>query len=253
VAIDKLTIDTPEQVHLEFALADIGSRFMAKFGDTVIQVVLIVALIIIYEIFGRASLFELSGVRLWVTAILWFIAFSIYWGYFAVFEALWNGQTPGKRWAGIRVIKETGRPITACEAIARNLMRAVDGFPGIYAVGIITMLLNPRNRRLGDFVAGTIVVHDRKREESQLFFNTPERTEHNPFHAERLTAQEIALIETFLARRLDIPPDVRRQNGIRIAGMIADKLGIEPSARPADNENFLELVVRQFRNTARFR
>ena len=52
---------------------------------------------------------------------------------------------------------------------------------------------------------------------------------------------------------LDIPPDVRRQNGIRIAVMIAGKLGIDPNARPADNENFLELVVRQFRNTARFR
>lgn len=254
MAIDKLTIDTPEQVHLEFALADIGSRFMAMFGDTVIQVVLFLVLVIIYEMAGVASPFDqFSGLRLWVTAALIFAAFVIYWGYFAAFEALWNGQTPGKRWAGIRVIKETGRPITPFEAIARNLMRAVDGFPGIYAVGLITMLLNQRNRRLGDFVAGTIIVHDRKGEESQLFFNTAEKTEHNPYHAERLTSQEIALIETFLARRLDIPPDVRRQNGIRIANLIATKLGIDPSARPADNENFLELVVRQFRNTARFR
>ena len=254
MAIDKLTIDTPEQVHLEFALADIGSRFMAIFGDTVIQLVLFLVLFIILEIVGTASPFDLgSGFRVWVIAAIIFAAFAIIWGYFAIFEALWNGQTPGKRWAGIRVIKETGRPINAFEAIARNLLRIVDWFPGIYAVGIITMLLNSKNRRLGDFVAGTIVVHDRKAEESQLFFNTPEKTEHNPYHAERLTTQEVALIETFLARRLDIPPDVRRQNGIRIAVMIAGKLGIDPNARPADNENFLELVVRQFRNTARFR
>lgn len=226
MAIDKLTIDTPEQVHLEFALADIGSRFMALFGDTVIQFVLFLVLVIILEIIGTSLFDQMASFRLWVVAAVIFAAFTIIWGYFAVFEALWNGQTPGKRWAGIRVIKETGRPINAFEAIARNLLRIVDWFPGIYAVGIVTMLLNSKSRRLGDFVAGTIVVHDRKREESQLFFNTPEKTETNPYHAERLTAQEVALIETFLARRLDIPPDVRRQNGIRIAGMIADKLGI---------------------------
>jgi uncharacterized RDD family membrane protein YckC len=254
VATDKLTIDTPEQVHLEFVLADIGSRFMAIFGDTVIQVVVFLTLFIIYEIAGSQSPFsEVSGLRAWVVAALIFAVFVLYWGYFATFEALWNGQTPGKRWAGIRVIKETGRPINAFEAMARNLLRAVDGLPGVYAVGIVTMLLNPKNRRLGDFVAGTLVVHDRKAEESQLFFNTKQETESGLFHAERLTVQEVELIETFLARRLDIPPDVRRQNGVRISNLIASKLGIDPATRPADNENFLELVVRQFRNTARFR
>jgi uncharacterized RDD family membrane protein YckC len=254
VAIDKLTIDTPEQVHLEFVLADIGSRFMAMFGDAVIQLVLFLVLLIIYEIAGIDSMFsQLSGLRTWVFAVLIFVLFVIYWGYFAIFEILWNGQTPGKRWAGIRVIKETGRPINAFEAIARNLLRAIDGFPGVYAVGIITMLLNPKNRRLGDFVAGTLVVHDKKAEESQLFFNTAEKTESALYHAERLTVQEVELIETFLARRLDIPPEVRKQNGVRIADLIGAKLGIDRAARPADNENFLELVVRQFRNTARFR
>ena len=59
-----------------------------------------------------------------------FIGFAIYWGYFAIFEILWKGQTPGKRFAGIRVIKESGRPINAFEAIGRNLMRAVDVYAG---------------------------------------------------------------------------------------------------------------------------
>ncbi len=254
MATDKLTIDTPEQVHLEFVLADIGSRFMAIFGDSIIQLVLFLVLFIIYEVAGMNSLFSrLTGLRLWVVAALIFAVFVIYWGYFATFEALWNGQTPGKRWAGIRVIKETGRPINAFEAIARNLLRAVDGIPGIYAVGIITMLLNSKNRRLGDFIAGTLVVHDKKTEESQLFFNTGEKTESGVYHAERLTVQEIELIETFLSRRLDIPPEVRKQNGIRIAGMISSKLAIDPAARPPDNENFLELIVKEFRNSARFR
>ena len=252
---DKLIIDTPEQVHLEFVLADIGSRFMAVFADTMIQILLFVVLAIIDETaMGGAIFSRLAGYQLWIKAALIFLNFCIFWGYYAAFEALWNGQTPGKRWAGIRVIKETGRPINAFEAIARNLIRIIDLLPGVYAVGIVTMLLNSKNRRLGDFVAGTLVVHDKRAQESDLFFNTVEKTpEIALYQAGRLGVPEVELIETFLARRLDIPPDVRKQSAIRIADMICSKLGIDPSSRPADNENFLELIVREFRNRAQYR
>src|SRR5207302_5607161 len=149
---------------------------MAMFGDTVIQLALLLVLLIIYEIAGIDSMFsQISGLRAWVMAALIFALFVIYWGYFATFEALWNGQTPGKRWAGIRVIKETGRPINAFEAISRNLVRVIDFFPGFYGVGVLTMLLNAKNRRLGDYVAGTLVVHETSDRESSLFFNTPAR------------------------------------------------------------------------------
>jgi uncharacterized RDD family membrane protein YckC len=82
-------------------------------------------------------------------------------GIFRLLRNLWKGQTPGKRYAGIRVIKESGRPINAFEAIGRNLMRAVDGLPGIYGVGLVCMMCNRQSRRLGDFVAGTVVVHEK--------------------------------------------------------------------------------------------
>ena len=116
------------------------------------------------------------------------------------------------------------------------------------------MLLNSKNRRLGDFVAGTLVVHDKTSKDSDLFFNTS-RTKADMvlYQATRLSVQEIELIETFLARRLDIPPEVRKQNAVRIAEMIGAKLGIGVDSRPADNENFLELVVQEFRNHAQFR
>lgn len=254
---DKLTIDTPEQVHLEFVLADIGSRFMAVFADFVIQIAVALLFIIIDETADSGRMLsKLSGFQVWVKAVLIFLNFCLWWGYYAAFEALWNGQTPGKRWAGIRVIKETGRPINAFEAIARNLVRLVDLLPIIppYAVGIVTMLLNSKNRRLGDFVAGTLVVHDKKAQESELFFNTPQKApEFSVYQAGRLGVPEIELIETFLARRLDIPAEVRQQSAVRIANMISAKLGIDASARPADNENFLELVVREFRNRAQYR
>lgn len=254
---DKLTIDTPEQVHLEFVLADIGSRFMAVFADTMIWLLAYLVLAILDETaLGGLMFSRLGSYQLWLKAAVIFLDFCLFWGYYAAFEALWNGQTPGKRWAGIRVIKETGRPINAFEAIARNLIRVIDLVPFLppYAVGIVTMLLNSKNRRLGDFVAGTLVVHDKKSQESDLFFNTPEKSpEFAVYQAARLGVPEVELIETFLARRLDIPQDVRQQSALRIANMISTKLGIDPQSRPADNENFLELVVREFRNRAQYR
>jgi uncharacterized RDD family membrane protein YckC len=247
--VDKLTIDTPEQVHLEFTLAGIGSRFMAVFLDMLIQLVLYLLLLLIA--FGLLALDVFSKGSLWILALWLLVSFCIYWGYYAVFEILWQGQTPGKRWAGIRVIKESGRPINAFEAITRNLLRVVDLFPGFYGFGVVTMMLNKRNRRLGDFVAGTLVVHESSERESAVFFNTPDSTPFALPQATRLSLQEVELIETFLARRLDIPAPVRSDNAARITAMVTARLGIDEASRPPDNENFLELVVKEFRNRAR--
>jgi uncharacterized RDD family membrane protein YckC len=250
--VDKLTIDTPEQVHLEFVLAGIGSRFMAVFLDMLIQIVLFVVLF--FVAFGLLALDDFSKSRsLWVWAIWSLVWFCIYWGYYAAFEIFWQGQTPGKRWAGIRVIKESGRPINAFEAITRNLMRVVDFFPGFYGFGVVTMMLNRKNRRLGDFVAGTIVVHETSEREPPVFFNTPDSTQFSFPQATKLTLQEVELIETFLARRLDIPSQVRLHSAVRITEMVSTRMGIDSGMRPPDNENFLELVVKEFRNRARYR
>ncbi len=249
---DKLIIDTPEQVHLEFLLAGIGSRFMAVFLDTLIEAAIYFVLFL-STVFWASIAGSSKSSSIWWEAILTFVIFCINWGYYAIFEALWKGQTPGKRWAGIRVIKDSGRPINAFEAIARNLLRFVDFLPALYGVGVVTMLLNSKHRRLGDFVAGTLVVHESSDREASLFFNTPEKTDFAFHQAAHLTLQEAELIETFLARRLDIPPEVRRLNGQRIADMIGSRLGITAESRPADNENFLELIVREFRTRARYR
>ena len=249
---DKLIIDTPEQVHLEFVLAGIGSRFMAAFLDVLIELAFYALLLIISLGLGFSGFFNVNR-SIWWTALVTLVIFCVNWGYYAIFEAIWKGQTPGKRWAGIRVIKDSGRPINAFEAISRNLIRAVDFFPGFYGVGVITMLLNSRNRRLGDYVAGTIVVHESSDRESSLFFNTPARTDFTLHQAAGLTLQEAELIETFLARRLEIPPEVRRFNGQRITEMISTRLNIPPEARPPDNETFLELMVREFRSRAQYR
>ena len=256
MASDKLIIDTPEQVHLEFVLAGIGSRFMAVLLDVLIEAAVYLALFLLTLIWISSGLFS-STRSIWWNTIVTLVIFCINWGYYAIFEALWKGQTPGKRWAGIRVIKESGRPINAFEAITRNLVRAVDFLPGFYGIGVVTMLLNAKNRRLGDFVAGTLVVHETSDRESTLFFNTPFNTppgtDFTLHQAAGLTLPEAELIETFLARRLEIPPEVRRFNAQRIAEMIGTRLKIPPEARPPDDEAFLELMVREFRSRARYR
>jgi uncharacterized RDD family membrane protein YckC len=250
--VDKLIIDTPEQVHLEFVLAGIGSRFMAAFLDTLILAGLLAVVVVSEVIWIARPLFGKGG-DVWIEALASLLVFLVIWGYYIIFEIAWKGQTPGKRWAGIRVIKDTGRPIHPFEAIARNLVRFVDYLPGFYGVGVVTMLLNSRNQRLGDLVAGTLVVHESSDRESSLFFNTAQHGAVAMPQAANLTLQEAELIETFLSRRLDIPPEVRRQNSQRIAEMIGTRLNIEPESRPADNEDFLEQVVKEFRNRAKYR
>ncbi len=255
-SLEKLTIETPEQIALEYPLAGIGSRFMAFFYDSLIQLVIfLVGILLIALIAPDLGRYWPSAWN-WMAALWIFAGFCMYWGYFAVFEALWNGQTPGKRKAGIRVIKDSGRPITAFEAIARNFMRAIDSMPGIYGVAVITIFVDRRSRRLGDMVAGTVVVHDKRDEAAQPYLHTSADVIATPAAsasiANKLTLQELEVIEAFLNRRLDLPPNVREQSAKKIADAIAAKLEVPAEERGPD-EKFLEAVAREFRNTARFR
>ena len=123
-SLDKLTIDTPEQIAIEFHLAGIGSRFLAIAFDMLVQFIgyVVLALIAALALGGELRRIWPSAWN-WSAAVFIFVVFCFYWGYYAFFETIWKGQTPGKRRAGIRVIKDTGRSITAFEAIARNLVR----------------------------------------------------------------------------------------------------------------------------------
>src|SRR5258707_2968879 len=91
-----------------------------------------------------------------------FLGFS---AYFAFFEWIWSGQTPGKRWLKLRVIREDGRPITFFEAAVRNLLRSFDMMPApFYSIGLISVFSSTRDQRVGDMVAGTVVVREREAE-----------------------------------------------------------------------------------------
>src|SRR5271167_2590756 len=157
---DKLTIETPEQTAIEFPLAGIGSRFIAIAIDSLLRVGFLIVLGIIVALFGWGGL--LSNIRWqWTIALLIIAYFLLETGYFAFFEVIWNGQTPGKRWTHLRVIKDSGRAVGVPDAILRNLMRIVDYLPSLYAVGVVTILISGENKRLGDYAAGTVVVHEK--------------------------------------------------------------------------------------------
>ncbi|HVB34570.1 MAG TPA: RDD family protein [Patescibacteria group bacterium] len=242
---EKLTIETPEQTPLEFPLAGIGSRFLALAADTAIQLALLLALFAVAA--TLIPLARLAGLlSLWAIAGLIIGAFLVYEGYFAFFEAVWNGQTPGKRLAGLRVMKDDGRPIGVYDAIARNLMRIVDQMPGVYAVGIVVMLFSKQSKRLGDHVAGTVVVHEKAFDGARPFSGARPEASERIFDTSRISLGEFQLIETFLQRRDSLGADARRRMAARIASRLAHKLGVPAEPWPAC-EKFLENLFKQLR------
>lgn len=249
---DKLTIDTPEQITLEYEIAGPGSRFMALFVDLMIQFVAIIAVVVILLAFGVSASALIKNHSGWPTAIALFAVFAIQWGYFAGFEIIWKGQTPGKRQAGIRVINESGREASVYEAVARNLVRSIDSLPGPYAVGAVVMFISPQNKRLGDYVAGTIVVHDRKPDDGGIFFNTKETDITSDIDFSVLTTDDLHLIETFLQRRLDIPLELRQNTADKLAEILGAKCSVDRSLH-SDSENLLEIMARGFRLRNRYR
>ncbi|MGO8757884.1 MAG: RDD family protein [Terracidiphilus sp.] len=169
---DQLNIETPELVAIEMPLAGIGSRFIGILVDSLIMGAAFVILILLAAMLLPALSFFGDASANWVVGIFVLILFLLQWGYFALFEAFANGRTPGKRVARIRVIHQSGRGITFVEALGRNLVRFVDYLPSFYAIGVVTMFVTRRHQRLGDLVAGTLVVHDREADSPAWSANT---------------------------------------------------------------------------------
>jgi uncharacterized RDD family membrane protein YckC len=249
---DKLTIETPEMIPLEFPLAGVGSRFLAVALDSLIQFVVGMSLVIL----GMLIVLPHGGSPrkgIWVAAVGVIAYFLLQFGYFTFFECLWNGQTPGKRRFHLRVIKESGRPITVYDAVVRNLMRMVDSMPGFYGIGILAALLSSHNQRLGDFVAGTVVVHEEPLASQAPGDWTPQAPA-VPFayDVSQLAPEEFQLLETFLMRREQLAPPVRAQMARRAALRLGVKLGI-PAEDRQNAEALLERLAQEYRRRMQFR
>lgn len=265
---DQLNIDTPELVTIEFPLAGIGSRFIALLVDYLIWgaaflVLSLLAALILPDIKAFSKISEQ-----WATALFIIIFFLFNWGYFTLFEAFWNGRTPGKRVARIRVIQRTGQAIGLFESMTRNLVRYVDQFPFFYAVGVLAVFVTRQHQRLGDLAAGTLVVRDRE-PDTPLWGESGSRTFTAHLFAPgspipephtaltlptagiaKLAVSDLEVLEGFFSRRLDMSLATRQALAVRIASAIQAKSGLEPPAG-ASIETFLEATARQLRDLAR--
>jgi uncharacterized RDD family membrane protein YckC len=248
---DQHTIETPEQMSLDLPMAGIGSRFLAVAVDTLIQIgVGLVALIVLGFLGAFGALPGIQQSSVWLVAALLFVVFLLMYGYFAIFEIIWNGQTPGKRIAGIRVVKDSGRPLTAAETIGRNLLRIVDQLPGFYAIGMLVALLNAQNKRIGDFIAGSIVVREASLSELKPVWQTPDAAARSaaPLGGAKLSLEDLGLIDTFLNRRHNLAPDVRSRMAHQILDRLKPKLWL-PDDGNSSAESILESLAYERRST----
>ncbi len=265
---ERVHISTPDHVSLEFELAGPGSRFSAYAIDFVFNVLLIIAVIIVAYLGG--GLFVLRSLAgsssgnasaSWLLAVVVLIIFLINWGYYVFFEGLGKGSTPGKKRMGIRVIRQDGLPIGLREAALRNLVRAADMLPPpSYILGGLVMHFDSRGRRLGDMVAGTYVVVEKfdlatqgasgaawaKRVEqgrSRQALTLPRGT---------ISAQQLALIEQFLARSHALSKERRDQLVWQIAEPLLPLVGEDRDslARSAERTERCERLLLQILDLA---
>jgi uncharacterized RDD family membrane protein YckC len=150
-----LVVATPERVSFDYQVAGLGTRAIAQLLDLLILSVILVAVIFTGVAAGAlassdsiATLVEILG------------SFVVVFGYFWVSEAMWSGQTIGKKVFRLRAVGDRGEPLTFMQAGIRNVVRIVDFLPYAYGVGFVVLFVNGRGRRLGDLAAGTIVVKD---------------------------------------------------------------------------------------------
>ena len=249
---ETIDIQTPENVAFGYRVAGIGSRFLATLVDTLIitllQVVTVVSLVLILNALDASILGNASA---WVIALFGLLLFVFYWGYYIFFEMLWNGQSPGKRWTGLRVIRSDGTPITLSESLIRNLVRIIDFLPATYGIGVITMFIDKQSRRLGDIAANTLVVHDRAPITIQEL--SVKRALHlrpwasanafvDGFPIERLTNDDLNLIEDFIQRRAQLTH--RDQLAIQILNTLHTRLGLPlPTMSRFDAEDMLVAIL----------
>jgi uncharacterized RDD family membrane protein YckC len=264
---ETLIIETPERVPLHFALASIGNRFLACAVDHFIQTLGLVVVVVLFVLtsVGMDNWAErFSEAPKWAQALLILAVFIIWSGYFVLFEWAWNGQTPGKRWLRLRVIREDGRPITFWEAAARNFLRIFDMMPSsLYSIGLVSIFVSRRDQRVGDLVAGTVVVREREAQAPSFeqVFSSPTSDAALrrsfppvPFRAalSPVTEGEMEVVEAFLRRRWDLKDSPRQWMAWRIATPILHKLRPELDPEQFTYEGFLEELLHRYHAEHRF-
>jgi uncharacterized RDD family membrane protein YckC len=255
-----LKIRTPEHVGFEYILAGLGTRATAVLWDMAIRFVAVLFLfVVITLLISLAPALDPTG-DLAELSSNWILAFGVLaygtveLGYFALCEALMNGQTPGKRIQGIRVVQVNGQPIGPLQAAIRNILRAVDMLFGFYPFGLLVMFLSPRCQRIGDYAAGTVVIVEQRHSVPSIQNESPStlvvQIPDIGVHVSSVTPAEYRVMRDFLQRRNRMDQLNRSQLARTLAHRFLERWGITP--RPElSYEAFLEEVVAVYEHSKR--
>lgn len=240
---DRLSITTPEGVTVDLVLAGAGSRFVAALVDSLIMTIVWIAVIAVAAGATDTDLLGPSDEDAFfvAVAIVTLAAFGIQFLYDVLFETLNGGRTPGKRAAGVRVVRTGGAPVGFISSAIRNLLRLVDMLPGMYLVGMIAIVASKKNQRLGDMAAGTVVVREKTTPPNVRASWPPLEPAPAAVDVSTVTAEDLATIRRFLERRASLGAGAREQLARDLASRLAPKVaGADPSSNP---EKFLEQVA----------
>ncbi|MBD8067677.1 RDD family protein [Bacillus sp. PS06] len=249
---EKIDIKTPEYVSIQFQSAGLGSRASAFIIDQLILFIvnLLIVVLLFFVFLSQESLFFLGDISSGSIAIAIILVFLLNWGYYFAFEYFYGGRTPGKKMIGIRVIQENGHSITLLSSFIRNFLRIVDSLPTGHLLGMLMIFFHSKHKRIGDLVAGTIVVHERK--EKQKRKRTPLEKEIElrglskdsllleDWVIKSLSAKEWNLVNTYCHRMLQLAPFDRKQLTKQVADIMFPKIGLEIDGRKdVELENIL--------------
>lgn len=247
---NRVTLQTPESVELEFTLAGIGNRALALLIDYLVWGLILFLFVSVGFIFGVQlidlldTLIDSNSLELWLISIWILISFFIYVGYFVFFETLWQGQTPGKRFAGIRVIRDDGRTVGLQQATLRALLRPVDD---TLFIGAVLIMLTRREKRLGDMAAGTVVIQaDRAVAPARFPISEPAQqlAEQLPYLANlpALLPDDFAVIREYLQRRSAMEPKAKSELSRQLASQVKNVIALEELPEKVSADVFLEAV-----------
>jgi uncharacterized RDD family membrane protein YckC len=245
------SISTPENVDLHLELAGIGNRVLAALIDTMITYAIVIAIGLVFWISSTAiGVLDVPETqRSLLTGVVGmgaiFFAFVVTFGYYILFEGMWQGQTPGKKIVSIRVIEANGQPVGWSGVVLRNLIRTLD--TGLAFVGLIPMIIDRNEKRFGDYAAGTIVVRERKPDLLSEDFAISDTYEIDAIDVGRITPQEYALLVGFLRRRNSLAKSQRPLIASNLATYMRKKLD-DNSNEPA--EKYLERVYSAYKARA---
>jgi uncharacterized membrane protein SpoIIM required for sporulation/uncharacterized RDD family membrane protein YckC len=228
-------VATPERVSVELPVAGIGFRALAYGIDLAVLFGSAIVLYFLYTLAGPSALDVFNALSGLERAAGLLLFFATIWGYWTGLEVLWRGQTLGKRLMRIRVVRADGSPVGPFESATRNLLRLIDFLPSCYPVGVITMLVDRRHRRLGDIVAGTILVR-----EEDFDLSRYERT--HTATARALPAAELELVSGFLSRMPSLDGDAR----LKLGRQLCEKFGAPAAAVASMDEAQIRTYLESF-------